>query len=254
MRNRARAGVILLLLVTILIGASNAGATIYHEDFSSSSDLSRWIPGPSHLDAYGIVSGQLYIDGWGSPSVTPGGWGVLQYDANLGDTFVATWQTRVTYYEYANFVLFAGAPWDFNVSTGYAKNGYVLWLDINDPTLPKLDIMKIKNSAGVDLPGATRNVGLSYDLPSNQWFDWRLEKGPDYLRVYINDILVIDTYDAEFAHADFRLGLSFGEDSRGYIDNLTITTAQVPLPAASWLLASGLLGFIGLRRKLSRRT
>ncbi|MBN1613871.1 MAG: hypothetical protein JW950_05340 [Deltaproteobacteria bacterium] len=245
MGTKARLGLIGLVILTLMIAASISDATTYEEDFGSIGDLSRWIAGPSHIDSYGIYEGELFIDGKGSPS-SSGGWGVLQYDANLGDTFVASWQTRITYHEYANFVLFAGPPWYFNVTTGYAKNGYVFWLDINDPTYPKLDIMKMKSGTGGDLPGATRNVSLAEDIDLNQWFDWRLEKAPAYIRVFINGTQVIDTYDAEFAHSDFKLGLSFGEDSRGYIDNLRITT---PVPAALWLFGSGLLGLVLLRRK-----
>ena len=38
-------------------------ADVYVEDFSG--DLSNWTAGPSHLDSYGIVDGELFLDGWG---------------------------------------------------------------------------------------------------------------------------------------------------------------------------------------------
>jgi hypothetical protein len=58
------------------------------------------------------------------------------------------------------------------------------------------------------------------------------------LSVYVDDTLYVDTYDPEFASSDFKIGVSFGEDSIGYVDNFQVNV--VPVPGAV------LLGMLGL--------
>lgn len=38
----------------------------------------------------------------------------------------------------------------------------------------------------------------------------------------------------------------------GYLDSVSMTQTAVPLPAAFWLLGSGVLGLLGIRRRISR--
>jgi len=51
--------------------------------------------------------------------------------------------------------------------------------------------------------------------------------------------------------ANGNAGFGFDPDCHFYNDGITLTieTAQVPIPAALWLLGSGLLGLIGIRRR-----
>lgn len=204
----------------IFMSASGASALTITEDFSG--DLGKWTASPSHLDSYGIVGGTLFMNGRGQPT-GPSGWGTLQFDHALGSSFSATWDTKITFYDYVSFVLFADAPWE---SFGYAKNGYNCWLDINDMVYPMMDVRKLSGGNISLMPNAT-DVRLPFDIASNDWFHWKVEKDSDILRVFINDLLVIDTRDAEFSRSDFKLGLGFAEDSEGYIDNLVI---NIPLP------------------------
>lgn len=212
-------GVGCFLLSFCLLSPGHAIAESLVEDFSS--DLSNWTASPTHIDTYGIVDGQLFIDGYGHQT-GPGGWGVLRYDQSLGSTFTATWQTRTTYYDYVVLCLFADSPWAFHPTRGQAATGYNLWLDIDDPTYPMMDIVKIVSTSVSDLPGETRDVPLPFDIGLDEWIDWRLEKELNTIRIFVDDVLIINTYDDEFASSDYRLGLSFGEDSEGYIDNLII--------------------------------
>jgi len=90
--------------------------------------------------------------------------------------------------------------------------------------MPKMDITKVSNGQSFDLPGTTREVVLPVDIQENEWFTWKLEKQPQTIKVYINNNLIIQTSDIEFANSDFKLGLGFGEDSQGYIDDLVISS------------------------------
>ena len=117
-------------------------ATNYTDDFSG--DLSNWTAGPSHLDSYSIVGEELYMNGSGHLTGS-GGWGVLQFNQALGSNFTITWDSKITYYDYANFVLFAD-PWTFN-SYGITSNGYNAFIDINDPVNTLFDMLREVNGA-----------------------------------------------------------------------------------------------------------
>lgn len=60
-------------------------------------------------------------------------------------------------------------------------------------------------------------------------------------------------YDLSFADGASTLDLTFQfvSDYDGYfmVDNIEITGNPVPVPAAVWLLGSGLLGLVGLRKR-----
>ncbi len=236
----------LILWVPILIFTSSANAAIFTDDFSG--DLSNWTVGPSHLDSFGIVSDQLFIDGYGHLT-GPGGWGVLEFNQELGSSFTATWDAKITNYDYANFVLSADSPWSFSNSLGYANNGYIGWLDIDDPTNPLFDVMKMTNGSSSDLSSPQRNIGVSPDIPLNQWFTWEVMMDNGALQVSIDGSLIVDTFDSQYASSNYKIGLSFGEDSEGFIDNLRIETHDVPEPSIITLFAAGLLGIGFVRRR-----
>jgi hypothetical protein len=213
---------------------------VYSDDFSG--DLSQWTAGPSHLDSYAIVGGELFMDGYGHLT-GPGGWGVLQFNQSLGSNFVATWDARITYYDYANFTLAADPPWAFDVPLGYTNNGYVAWLDSDDPFNPLLDVVKFSGGGlPLDLPTPQRNISVTPDIANNQWFSWKVEMDSGQLSVYIDDKLYIDTFDPEFANSNYKIGLSFGEDSQGFIDNFQVSVVPVPTAVLLGMLGLGIAG------------
>ncbi|MFX7013402.1 VPLPA-CTERM sorting domain-containing protein, partial [Acinetobacter baumannii] len=48
-------------------------------------------------------------------------------------------------------------------------------------------------------------------------------------------------------------GGTVGSGGTDRVDNVIVTASPVPVPAAIWLLGSGLFGFAGLRRRQSAR-
>lgn len=228
----------------LLLGAGGIGnAAVFTDDFSG--DLSNWTAGPSHLDSYGIIGGELFLNGKGHLNGGAGGWGVLQLNRTLGSNFSVEWDARITFYDYASFILSVD-PWVFNPSSGYTPNGYIGWIDINDPVTPLFDMGKITNTTFQSL---AQNISYTPDIAQNEWFHWKLEKNGTAIKVTINNTVVADVTDQTFATSNFKFGFSFSEDSEGYFDNVSVTYNPVPLPGAVWLLGSGLAGIIGATRR-----
>lgn len=193
----------------------NLFAEVYVDDFSG--DLSQWTAGPAHLDNYGIVDGELFLDGWGHLTGI-GGWGVLQFNQPLGSNFEATWEAKITFYDYANFVLYADSPWEL-IEVGHPINGYGCWLDINDPTNPLMDLQRYIDNDGTHM---SANIPLNHDIPNDEYFQWKILMHKGHLNIFINDEKYIEIHDHSFANSNFKIGLSFGEDSQGYIDNFMV--------------------------------
>ena len=121
----------------------------------------------------------------------------------------------------------------------------------------------------VDLTGFT-NTSLSFDLFVNET-GW---ESTDSIRAYVTmndgteiDLLNTETSDIDdlsiegyWMDMDLDLSsydsatLSIALDSNAateavYVDNVVFEGTQVPVPAALWLMITGILGFIGYKRK-----
>lgn len=223
-----------MVAVAILVieGSNLAGAVNTFTD-SFSGDLSQWTIGPSHLDDARIIGGELFLDGSGHLTALPGGWGVLQFNEPLGSSFVATWEVRITAYDYANFVLFTDPPWAFAAHSGHTDNGILGWVDINDPVNPLIDVQRLSGGT-VDGPSSQRDIPLGADIAHGQAFRWTVRMDAGRLRVSLDDTLYVDAFDPALVSTDFKIGISLGEDSEGYIDNFSV--AVIPEPAYAALV------------------
>lgn len=172
-------------------------------------------------------------------------WATADLNFNLGSDFVATWDSRVISNDYSLINLYAGGI-DHTLGGG-VKNGYSMWVDINDEVLPKLEVQSYQN--GVYRPGVgDGDVTLNQDVALNEWMTWELVKAGSLFQVSVNGQLLHDFNDSLFAGSDFYLGLGSAAGTAAY-DNLLITTgAAVPEPSAMSMVFLA-LGALALRRK-----
>ena len=47
-------------------------------------------------------------------------------------------------------------------------------------------------------------------------------------------------------------GIVFGTGGTDYAPYLSVTVSSIPIPGAVWLLGSGLIGIVGIRRKYKK--
>jgi len=113
---------------------------------------------------------------------------------------------------------------------------------------------------------AVRDVSAGFGLPDFKQRD-ELTAGEDHLLFTASFNFNGGTWDGEDTWIEMRLGMGFGFDNAGWInqDNMLVYTDNtgsqllgdngpdyaVPIPAAVWLLGSGLLGLVGIRRKMA---
>jgi hypothetical protein len=106
-----------VMLIVFCVLSVFVHADVHFDDFST--DFSELLPtGPSHLDSYGIVGGELPIDGYG----------YLRHGSNekwdmplfkeLGSNFGATSDTRTGFYDASDF-----SRGKYNNSLGYTEGG-----------------------------------------------------------------------------------------------------------------------------------
>ena len=112
------------------------------------------------------------------------------------------------------------------------------------------------------------------NAPAGQWNQWQTGAGDNQLRFFDSSTGYFGSYTDD-VWADFKTsfasheilylvigtGTPWGENFFGQLDGLSMTAGQdtvninfegaaVPVPAAVWLLGSGLLGLLGIRRKI----
>ena len=86
----------------------------------------------------------------------------------------------------------------------------------------------------------------------DQWYDLRMIFTATGLEFYVNGNLegfFADDYEQAYLGNIILNSKNLGESYDVYWDN--VGTQAIPVPAAVWLLGSGIVGVLGLRRKLS---
>ena len=101
-------------------------------------------------------------------------------------------------------------------------------------------------------------IGYSYGYPDSHTWLAGSYYTPGYTDVVLTDDGEWHHYEITFAASDYIhimledfSATSGGRPLDAFFDNVTLTTdgAAVPLPGAVWLLGSGLMGLLGLRRR-----
>ena len=137
-----------------------------------------------------------------------------------------------------------------------AADAWYSWYGMNDVLWsPSIDISGYENITLTTGVGVVDSAGYEYaailllaeDWPvSREWTSWVDED-------YTNEAASWDITDFLEGASSFKVGFWFYADSDSYgyfgADNIEVNGNPVPVPAAFWLLGSGLIGLAGLRRR-----
>ncbi|MEW6218063.1 MAG: VPLPA-CTERM sorting domain-containing protein [Thermodesulfobacteriota bacterium] len=102
--------------------------------------------------------------------------------------------------------------------------------------------MPFYDRAPDELPGELNGIGFGHDNGIS---------GPGLVGTLLFNAVIRGTVDITLATNDLPLGEFYSavDFERMTVDYLGAQVNAVPLPAAGWLLGSGLLGLVGLRRR-----
>jgi hypothetical protein len=144
---------------------------------------------------------------------------------------------------------------------GWPKTGLEITA-LQNVTLQSFVFANYGGSDTIELTDKNNNVLYStiYAGGSNQHqlitTNWAMTAGNTYHLISLDPSNSMYTYYNSSMSADAHIkvngGFSETYDGSSYwfhFNNLTTTTSTVPVPAAAWLLAPGLVGLIGLKRK-----
>ncbi|MHA2244899.1 MAG: LamG-like jellyroll fold domain-containing protein [Candidatus Hodarchaeales archaeon] len=122
------------------------------------------------------------------------------------DYFEITFRTKVTTNDYTGWEL------------GTGSDKYRCWLDIDDSTLPKVDVVTVGSTAG-DL---IRNVELTTDIADDEWVVFKIRREGSQWLMWINGQQVMNLMNNSYT-APYDFGFSVYHPSVAEFDNLVIT-------------------------------
>lgn len=127
------------------------------------------------------------------------------------------------------------------------------WADLSGYTSYQMAIENISTTndwfmANIYLNTGWTDIGETDVYYENTWL-WVAPGATVYLTLDLTGIS-----SSELAHVSslgFNIGTNVGNDDDYFGDNLD-GKASVPLPAAVWLLGSGLIGLVGIRKRMTK--
>ncbi len=225
---------LMILLTFILIGninvtQSQAGSVTFNDNFEGGSINSFWTIieefGNAELSSDVAVSGSQSL----KLSSFDGGNKNIFANHSFSESLrgsISVWFYDTTVGQYANGSLMQTV----DRTTSPAKTNYLGAPDIGDYYY-----------AGNEFSSYRRSIGWHL-------FELDIDNGT---KNYIDGDLVL--FNTELNQFDFvslyTQGMSWQPNATYYFDDFQVNASSVPIPAAVWLLGSGLLGLIGIRRR-----
>ena len=218
--------------------ASSAPVTIFSTDFNSATPPAEILPGSA------LITGVQGYAGLGPVGNQFGGNFLRSATGN-----VVTLQLNSLPAHSAINLSFLFAAIDSLDGTGSFPQGDFFNVVVDGVTifnesfanaLPS-QIQSYVPPAGVEL---ARHVDLGFSGPGGYYTDSAYNLGAD--PIFSN--IAHSTSTASIQFFIQGVGIQDLNDESWAMDNLTVTVAPVPVPAAAWLFGSGLLGLIGFAR------
>jgi hypothetical protein len=99
---------------------------------------------------------------------------------------------------------------------------------------------------------------INYNFAFDEFDEYTLDWEPDYMWLYETDpnygygIYTWGTIYPNPVWEEIQFTFTIPEDEWAWIYDVHVATECVPIPAAVWLLGTGLIGIVGMRRKLQK--
>jgi len=150
-------------------------------------------------------------------------WGVVKSVNSVSRPFIAEIDYTLTSGEYAHFMY--GPNPDSAQSTA---NGYVWWIDINDPTNPMQDLTRVEDGTFNDIQ---RNVQVSPDIANNETFNQKFIFHSTGETALTNGTQYISGSDTTYSSGKIALGTDSGSVVK--VNTIKVRVYANPEPTSS---------------------
>jgi hypothetical protein len=255
---------ILLLVVSLLLPVALPANASFSDNFDS--------------EAYTSDNWDVLLDSWNRVDLGSGDWGYHGINDVLENPAAASFADNQQYYYQTNLSMESLLKLDGNesdkqnTSTGFVVISgdvetddyfeYTVLLEINyddDPNNPDRELNVWSNSItptddDVENLVGTVPVSINFDtfyllkVSTNTQDDIDVELyNPNDL---VNPLYILPDIGLDFKFDSGMIGLATTDEAT--FNNFSITGNAVPIPGAVWLLGSGLIGLVGIRKKLKK--